>query len=292
MKTKLLLIGLVLCHTVLSQKIFPGAEGFGTNSRAAYETGNTPTILIVNTLSSGNFSTGINSGTFLWCLEQDYPRIIVFSVGGVIDYSGTVMTIRVRNPYLTIYGQTAPSPGIIIKGANIDLVTQHVLIQHVKFRIGDDIRDQVPDARDCLGFYDPGDNIVIDHCSFEWSIDELIGISSKTAGHYTISNSILAEPLRRSIHYGDKMQPEKHNLYMLTSSNGNGSSLTMKNNLLAFGEGRSPAVTLSNAIIINDLVYGGKGVADIRNADGNQSLICAIGNKMIPLLIYSFSNIV
>ena len=78
----------LLLHTVKTdaQKIFPGATGFGTDSRGAYAGSSTPSVLYVNTLDGGNFSTSDTSGTLKWCLSRDYPRIILFMVGGIIDW--------------------------------------------------------------------------------------------------------------------------------------------------------------------------------------------------------------
>ncbi|MBN1683767.1 hypothetical protein JW865_09480, partial [Candidatus Bathyarchaeota archaeon] len=92
-------------------RTFPGAVGYGSSSRAAYGGASDPIILIVDTVSTGNFSTGTNRGTFRWCVAQPYPRIILFEVGGVWDFTGTgTYRIDIDQPYLSIYGQSAPSP--------------------------------------------------------------------------------------------------------------------------------------------------------------------------------------
>ena len=46
------------------------------------------------------------------------PRIIVFEVGGVIDLGRR--TLMIEAPFLTIAGQTAPSPGITLIRGGID----------------------------------------------------------------------------------------------------------------------------------------------------------------------------
>jgi hypothetical protein len=56
-------------------------------------------------------------GSLKAALETKGPRIVVFEVGGVIDLGRT--TLEITEPYLTIAGQTAPSPGItIIRGGS------------------------------------------------------------------------------------------------------------------------------------------------------------------------------
>src|SRR5688572_2861363 len=48
-------------------------------------------------------------GSLRAALEATGPRLIVFEVGGVIDLRG--QTFVLRNPHVTIAGQTAPDPG-------------------------------------------------------------------------------------------------------------------------------------------------------------------------------------
>ena len=74
-------------------------------------------------------------GSFRAALEAEGPRIIVFEVGGVIDLEKK--QIKVKNPYVTIAGQTAPSPGITIIRGGITFNTHDVIMQHIFFRMGD-----------------------------------------------------------------------------------------------------------------------------------------------------------
>ncbi len=62
------------------------------------------------------------------------PRIIVFEVGGVIDLDKQTLTIK--EPFLTIAGQTAPSPGITLIRGGIDVATHDVVMQHIRVRPG------------------------------------------------------------------------------------------------------------------------------------------------------------
>ena len=65
-------------------------------------------------------------GSLQATLQTPGPRIIVFEVGGVIDLARRTLTID--EPFVTIAGQTAPSPGITLIRGSI-LVTSLTIAQ-------------------------------------------------------------------------------------------------------------------------------------------------------------------
>ena len=73
-------------------------------------------------------------GSFKWAVEQPGKRIVVFEVAGAIDLS--FGTITVKEPHLTIAGQTAPSPGITLIRGGIDIGTHDIVVQHIRVRVG------------------------------------------------------------------------------------------------------------------------------------------------------------
>src|SRR5215831_15915515 len=79
---------------------FPGAVGWGADTPG----GRGGKIIRVTNLNADG------PGSLKAAIEEKGPRIVVFEVGGVIDLHRSVL--KVREPYLTIAGQTAPSPGI------------------------------------------------------------------------------------------------------------------------------------------------------------------------------------
>src|SRR5207253_6970590 len=105
------------------------------------------------------------SGSLREAVETPGPRLIVFEVGGVIDLAGTTLTIR--EPFVTIAGQTAPDPGITIIKGSIVVATHDVTIEHIASRTG----TQGPKAADAMGVV-RGYNVIFDHCSATWGIDE------------------------------------------------------------------------------------------------------------------------
>ena len=105
---------------------FPGAVGWAAQTPG----GRGGRILRVTNLNASG------PGSLREAIEAQGPRIVVFEVGGVIDFGRTVLDIR--EPYLTIAGQTAPSPGITIIRGGIDIRTHDVILRHLRIRTGVD----------------------------------------------------------------------------------------------------------------------------------------------------------
>src|SRR5205823_2628224 len=104
--------------------VFPGAMGFGTTTAA----GRGGAILRVTNLNDAG------AGSLRAALEATGPRAVIFEVGGMIDLSDD---IYITSPYLTVAGQTAPSPGITLRYAGLQIQTHDVLVQHLRIRVGD-----------------------------------------------------------------------------------------------------------------------------------------------------------
>lgn len=265
---------------IRAQKIFPGAMGFGTESRGAYEGISEPTILIVDTLFAGLLQTSTYSGSFEWCVTRDYPRIILFSVGGVIDYSNTnVRYINIRHPYMNVYGQTAPSPGITIISCNLYVEASDMLFQHLIVRYGDKPMANGDHAvGDCLTILKNGENVVVDHCSFSWSQDELIGTYGNNS---TFSNNLMYEPLNYSNHAdeGGVHNPEIHGFGPLVSVKG---SFTFMRNFLGWTIGRNPHLVTNTFVNLNNYVYSYALLGpDVSGSNGAVNG-CMVGNVNMP----------
>lgn len=168
-----------------------GAKGFGKHTRGAYAGSSSPTVLYVNTLVDSVYNSDATHGSFRWAVTQNYPRIILFEKSGYISID---TTLNVYNPYMSIYGQTAPSPGVTLTGDYyLDIRTKNVIIQHLRFRPSYNGTAQ----RDGLTLL-ASDSVFIDHCSFSYAEDECLGINVyegvgvKVA---TVQNSIFSWPL-------------------------------------------------------------------------------------------------
>ena len=263
-----------------SQKIFPNAVGFGTEFRGAYAGDTDPIVLIVDTLYAGELQTGDHRGSFEWAVKQTFPRIIVFEVGGVIDYSNTdTRYFSIKSPYINIYGQTAPSPGITIKSATIYCTTHDLLMQHIAMRFGDYPKpDGTVQVGDCFGALSGSYNIVLDHCSLSWGTDEIL---SAYGENFTLSNCLVYEPLHFSYHCNEKgdNEPEPHGFGALVVSPSN---VTIYNNLFGWVTNRFPMIQSDKVAYINNYAtgYALHGVDISKATGGNNAAI--VGNSFYP----------
>lgn len=196
-------------------------------------------------------------GSLRAALEAVGPRVVVFEVSGNIDFT-PFGGLNIRHPYVTIAGQTAPSPGITLKGCQVAIGTHDVLIQHIRVRVGD-LRD--PDQplrnkagwtqfseRDCMKV--GGERIVIDHCSFSWSTDENV---QSNASQHTFRHCIFSEGLNSPKHHKGA-----HSKGLLFRGEGNDKSqyVGVIGNLFAHNHGRNPRVAgAARAVVINNLIY-------------------------------------
>ncbi|HYS55929.1 MAG TPA: hypothetical protein VER58_19385 [Thermoanaerobaculia bacterium] len=142
-------------------------------------------------------------GSLRRALEDDRPRLVVFEVGGVIDLGGD--SLLVRNPHLTIAGQTAPDPGITIIRGGLTIETYDVVVAHISVRLGD-----AGGADDSLGARRAHD-VLFDHCSATWAVDENLSVSGPadvdssrdpeaTSHDVTLRSCLIAEGLMHANH--------------------------------------------------------------------------------------------
>lgn len=181
---------------------FPGAVGFGVETPG----GRGGRVIKVTNLDASG------PGSLAAAVHAKGPRIVVFEVGGVIDLDATVLSIA--EPFLTIAGQTAPSPGITLIRGGVTIRTHDVVIQHLRVRAGDAGRAQKSGWEIDSMSTTAASNVVIDHCSLAWGTDENLSASGPrfaggetaeawrehTSHDITFSHCIIAEGLSRSSH--------------------------------------------------------------------------------------------
>jgi hypothetical protein len=229
-----------------ARPVIPGGAGFGMETVAG-RGGKVYRVTNLNASGPGSLKACAS--------DNDGPRVCVFEVSGTIRLTTDLM-IRFNN--LTIAGQTAPSPGIMIRGAAIRIQASDILIQHVRVRVGDDPVGPNPDNRDALKIEGtttrPVKNIVIDHCSFSWAIDEIASIWGPH-DNITLSNNIFAEPLNESIHRDANGNYVKHGFGVLLGSSASGGRVTIVGNLLAHIVERNPLSRTRSLVFVNNMVY-------------------------------------
>lgn len=119
-------------------------------------------------------------------------RMVLFKVSGVINLKSK-LTFRSNN--ITVAGQTAPGAGICVTGYTVNISASNIIIRYMRFRLGD-VNKVEDDALNCFkGAYK---NILIDHCSMSWSVDETM--SFYDVKNVTVQNCIISESLYNSYH--------------------------------------------------------------------------------------------
>lgn len=169
---------------------FPGAEGFGAYTAG----GRGGKVYVVTTLEDYDRDDQPIPGSLRAALESKEPTIILFAVGGNIELK---RRLYIGHPYVTIAGQTAPGDGICLKGNSLSLSNGNhdVVIRYIRVRLGDVGRIGSGDAiggRTCK-------NIILDHCSASWSIDECVSFYMNE--DVTVQWCLVAESLYHSRHY-------------------------------------------------------------------------------------------
>jgi pectate lyase len=253
--------------------VIPGAAGFGMDTPAG-RGGAVHRVTNVNASGAGSLKA---------CIDATGPRTCIFDVSGSIVLTSDLL---IRNGNLTIAGQTAPAPGIMIRGAALNIHASDILIQHLRIRVGDDASGPSPANRDALKIEGATDrtvrNIVIDHCSFSWSIDEVASVWGPN-DNITFSNNIFAEPLHDSIHpTDDGTALEAHGLGVLLGSSASGGRVTMVGNLFAHIVERNPLSRARELVYLNNVVYDRRNAdLDLQSQDGRVTMNSVVGNHFI-----------
>ncbi|HEY5713252.1 MAG TPA: pectate lyase [Allosphingosinicella sp.] len=166
---------------------FPGAEGAGRFAVG----GRGGVVLRVTSLADSG------PGSLRAAVEARGPRTILFDVAGTIRLASDLV---IREPRITIAGQSAPGGGIALADQALVVDADDVVIRHLRVRRG----DRMPGEGDAI-WVKGGRRIILDHVSASWSIDETLSASARYVdggGFYdlTVQWSIIAESLRRSHH--------------------------------------------------------------------------------------------
>lgn len=241
---------------------FPGAEGGGALSFG----GRGGKVYVVTTLADSG------PGSFREACEAGGARIVVFNVAGIIQLKSPV---GIRAPYITVAGQTAPGDGVCIAGESVWINTHDVVIRYMRFRRG---ATDVTRRDDALGGNSVG-NIIIDHVSASWGLDENMSMYRHVYNrggtkeeklptvNITIQNSIFSECLDTYNHsFGSTI---------------GGLNSTFMRNLWANNISRNPSIGMYGDFgFVNNVIFNWWN----RSADGgdHRSLFNFINNYYKP----------
>ena len=229
---KSILTGLILVTVILNswsqQLAFPSAEGYGKYSKGGrggevYE--------VTNLNDSGE-------GSLRAAVEAYGPRTVVFRVSGTITLESP---LTIRNPYITIAGQTSPGDGICIRRHPLNIDADHVIIRYIRVRLGDESGKDYDamSSRYCK-------HIILDHISASWSVDECMSIYH--CDSITVQWCIVSESMSHSNHVKGS-----HGFGGIWGSNYG----TYHHNLLAHHSSRNPRMAsgCGNTDYRNNVIY-------------------------------------
>lgn len=181
--TLFLLLSFFAITCMQAQQIaFPGAEGYGKWTVG----GRGGRILTVTNLNDSG------EGSFRDAVEQTGARIVIFAVDGNIELKSPLC---VNNDSITIAGQSAPGDGICLKDYPLVVNASNVIIRYIRVRVGDRYR---LDSDGVGGGRYGQKNVILDHLSVSWSIDECLSIY-KTE-NLTVQWCLVTHSLNTSVH--------------------------------------------------------------------------------------------
>ncbi len=203
---------------------FPGAEGGGMYTFG----GRGGNVYTVTSLEDSG------PGTLREACEKGGARTIVFNVSGIIKIKSPLI---IRAPYITIAGQTAPGDGICVAGESVWINTHDVIIRHMRFRRGETFVGRRDDA---IGG-NPVGNIMIDHVSATWGLDENMSmyrhIYSPGPGYPDVKVGTVNITIQNSL-FGEALDTYNHAF----GSTLGGENCAFIRNMWANNAGRNPSI--------------------------------------------------
>ncbi len=217
---------------------FPGAEGGGMYTFG----GRGGNVYVVTSLEDRG------PGTLREACEQGGARIVVFNVSGIIRIKSPLM---IRAPYITIAGQTAPGDGICVAGESVWIDTHDVIIRHMRFRRGETFVGRRDDA---IGG-NPVGNIMIDHVSATWGLDENMSMYrhmyNPGAGYPEVKVGTVNITIQNSL-FGEALDTYNHAF----GSTLGGENCSFMRNMWANNAGRNPSIGWNGIFnFVNNVVF-------------------------------------
>jgi hypothetical protein len=250
MSTKAIRIG----HAFLASLLLILAGTAAAHPPDPTEGGKDGRIIRVTTLAKDG------PGSLAEALAVNGKRIIVFEVGGAIDLGRS--SLRIAEPFVTIAGQTAPSPGITLLRGGIDVLTHDVKISHLRVLTGADGQPLMSGWEADSFSTAAAHNVVVENSTFMWGIDENMSASGPrftgdtveewregTSRNVIFRLNLAAEGLANSSH-----PKGEHSKGSLIHDNATG--IVFDRNVWAHNVERSPLVKGgAQVLMVNNLIY-------------------------------------
>ena len=241
---------------------FPGAEGFGANATG----GRGGDVYHVTSLADYGSGEAAIVGSLRHAIASaSGARTIVFDTGGEINLK---KRLAFNKDNMTIAGQTAPGDGITIRQYPTRITGDNIILRYMRFRPGDEAPKAAGNGAD--GSWDThdafevvgSDNVIVDHISASWSIDETVSVWGAT--NVTVQNSIISESLFNSFH--SKGPHGKGVLVKGAASDSTSDGITFYGNIIAHHSDRNPRATSAlnstpspqrdlNFDFVNNIIY-------------------------------------
>ncbi len=234
---------------------FPSALGLGKNTVG----GRGGKVIYVTNLNDSG------PGSLRDAVQTSGPRTVVFSISGVIKLESK---LSISNDNITIAGQTAPGGGIVVAGNTTEITADEVIIRHIRFRMHKGNYD--PENADTL-FIKQVENVILDHVSISWGIDENFSIQGSNV---TVQHSIISEGVNNAGH----TEGAHSKGVFVNSSNAN--NITFYGNLISSNKDRNPLISGGSIEFLNNVIYNFDSTPFTTGRDSAAN-ICLIGNHLV-----------
>ena len=181
MRIKTILALLAVCVSMSAQQLaFPDAQGWGRFATGG-RTGSVYHVTNLNDSGTGSLRDAVSQPN----------RIVVFDVSGVIRINSRI----VFSKNLYVAGQTAPGEGVTVYGDGVSFSgADNIIVRYMRFRMG----HKGSSGKDCAGIAN-GQNMIFDHCSFAWGLDETFSINpdgkGSTPENITLQHCVVGQGL-------------------------------------------------------------------------------------------------
>lgn len=220
-------------------------------------------------------------GSLRAALTATGPRVVVFEVSGYLDLQ---KRIDILHPNLSVEGQTAPAPGIVIRGSGLVLRTHDVRMNHIAIFPGRGPPGTDPRSVDALALVSRASRhhevrrVALRNLTLAHSTDENLSFAGDAIGQVRVESSLLAKGLRAAGH------PRViHSMGLLIYPDVRDTSVV--GNIFANNDRRNPVINPGVEVLVaNNLIFGyGRNSIHVQRGRSRLDLRSSIvGNVIMP----------